>query len=62
MIDYVDTEGFIVVAYRNQVLCLDVRESGVEEIEQSDKVVETVVDESKMEFLDLHQQYKIICI
>lgn len=55
MIDYVDTEGFIVLAYRNQVLCLDVRESGVEEIEQSDNVIEAVADESKMEFLDLHQ-------
>ena len=55
MIDYVDTEGFIVIAYRSKVLCLDVRESGVEETERSDDVIETVIDESKMEFLDLHQ-------
>ena len=60
MIDYFD--NFVILAYRDTIIYLDVSEAKIEIQEQSDKPVSINVDESKIRKLDLSTTYKMISI
>ena len=60
MIDYF--EDYILLAYRDVIFYLDVRQANIEGTEKSDKVVELSIENSNVKRLDLSAAYKIICI
>ena len=60
MIDYF--KDYVLLAYRDIIIYLNVSEANVESYNKSDKVISVSIDDSKIRRLDLSSSYKIVCV
>lgn len=60
MVDYF--EGYIVLAYRHLLVTFNIIDKNIDAIEKTDKMQEITVDESRIDYLNLHSTFKIICL
>ena len=51
MIDY--TGGFILLAYRNQLIYINLKDYKVDETKNSASIIEVKIEKSEIEFFDL---------